>query len=163
DSAEFSFFENKWRYRNYSVFKDIIKENVTQNIDVVNKILFYTINCSKQQLSTILWFPEDLDNIDEYINTATKNSFVNQNINITDSTYTNHIFRCLSSDGATIIDKDGNLLYLGVIINLNKAKVSGIVGTGESAASILKGNGLSIKISSDGMIKIFTKNNDKPI
>lgn len=163
DSAEFSFFENKWRYRNYSVFKDIIKKYVTSNIDVVNKILFYTINCSKQQLSTILWFPKNLDNIDEYINTATKNSFVAQNINIKDSIYTNHIFRCLSSDGATIIDKDGNLLYLGVIVNLNKAKVSGIAGTGESAASILKENGLSIKISSDGMIKIFTENSNKPI
>jgi hypothetical protein len=162
DSAEFSFFENKWRYRNYSVFIDIIKQHVTTDMTVVNKILFYTISCSKKQLSTILWFPEDLDNIDEYINTGTKNNFLKQNINITDSQYTNHIFRCLSSDGASIIDKFGNLLYLGVIVNLDKAKVSGIAGTGESAASILKSNGLSIKISSDGMIKMFMKNKDKP-
>jgi hypothetical protein len=54
------------------------------------------------------------------------------------------------------------LLYIGVIVNIEKSKVKGIAGTGESAASVLRANGISIKVSSDGLIKIFTPDSEKP-
>jgi hypothetical protein len=162
DGCEFIFFENQWRYRNYSVLKEILTTNITADEKVINSILFYILSCSKKQHSTILWFPNDIDKIDELINTKTKNSFLKEKINITDKQAINHIFRCISSDGSSIIDKEGNLLYIGVIVNIEKAKVSGITGTGESAASVLSANGISIKISSDGLIKIFTPNSSKP-
>lgn len=163
DGSEFIFFENQWRYRNYSFLKKIIETNISTDVKLINSILFYILSCSKRQYSTILWFPDDLNDIDQYINTKTKNSFTTEPINISDSQSINHIFRCLSSDGASIIDKSGNLIYIGVIVNIEKANVKGIAGTGESAASILRNNGLSIKVSSDGLIKIFTKDSEKPI
>jgi hypothetical protein len=162
DGSEFLFFENQWRYRNYAVLKQLLEENITTNERVIGSILFYVLTCSKKQLSTILWFPDRLDEIDPFINVSTKNSFLKEQINITDSQSINHIFRCLSSDGASIIDKNGNLLHMGVIINIEKSKITGLTGTGESAASILGQNGVSIKISSDGQIKIFVKNATTP-
>jgi hypothetical protein len=162
DGSEFIFFENQWRYRNYSVLKDILTANITADEKVINSILFYILSCSKKQHSTILWFPDDINKIDELINTKTKNSFLKVGLNITDKQAINHIFRCITSDGSSIIDKEGNLLFIGVIVNIEKAKVSGITGTGELAASVLSANGISIKISSDGLIKIFTPNVTKP-
>lgn len=162
DGSEFIFFENQWRYRNYSVLKDILIANITDDEKVINSILFYIFSCSKKQHSTILWVPNDISKIDDLINVETKNSFLKEGLNITDKQSINHIFRCITSDGCSVIDKMGNLLFIGVIVNIEKAKVSGITGTGESAASVLSANGISIKISSDGLIKIFTQNSAKP-
>lgn len=75
----------------------------------------------------------------------------------------NHIIRYLSSDGATIVDKDGFLQYFGCIVDLGKIKIQGVKGTGESAAEALAHNGIAIKISQDGLIKIFNKPDSKPI
>jgi hypothetical protein len=80
-----------------------------------------------------------------------------------DKSFTNHIIRYLSSDGATVIDKNGLLQYFGCIIDLNKIEVKGIKGTGESAASALSANGISLKISQDGTIKLFEKRKSRPI
>ena len=55
------------------------------------------------------------------------------------------------------------LQYFGCVINLNKIKVTGIKGTGELAASALASNGISLKISQDGTIKLFLKKDTKPI
>src|SRR5690606_6437373 len=84
DGSEFIFFENQWRYRNYSVLKDILIKNITKEEKVINSILFYILSCSKKQKSTILWFPDEIDKIDELINTETKNSFLKERLNITD-------------------------------------------------------------------------------
>ena len=80
-----------------------------------------------------------------------------------DKSFTNHIIRYLSSDGATIIDKNGLLQYFGCIIDLNKIEVKGIKGTGESAAGALSSNGISLKISQDGTIKLFNEKKKQPI
>ena len=104
-----------------------------------------------------MWFPNKLDKIDDLINIETKNSFIKDKINIKDKQAINHIFRCISSDGATVFSTNGDLEYMGVIVNLEKAKVSGMTGTGETAASILKNNGVAIKVSQDGLIKIFVE------
>lgn len=163
DGSEFIFFENQWRYRNYSALRTILSNKIKAEGKVLDSILFYVLNCSKKQYSTILWFPEDLDKIDPYINLETKNKFLKKDVNLTDKQAINHIFRCLSSDGASIIDNKGNLLYLGVIVDIQKAKVGGLTGTGESAASILGENGISIKVSADGLIKVFMKDKKEPI
>jgi hypothetical protein len=157
DGSEFLFFENKWKYRNYNVLKELLATHISANDKIINSILFYILNCSKKQISTILWFPKDMKDIDQYINTDTKNSFVVDNLFITDTQAINHIFRCFSSDGVSVIDNLGKLIYIGVIVDISKAVIKGIAGTGESAASVLSKNGLSIKVSQDGVIKIFTE------
>lgn len=162
DGSEFIFFENQWRYRNYTVLKEILTTNITTDEEIIGSLLFYILSSSKKQFSTILWFPDNMDEIDSYINPKTKNIFLKENINIKDKRAINHIFRCISSDGASIFDRNGDLMYIGVIINIQKATANGMTGTGESAASVLSANGISIKISSDGLIKIFTSRSSIP-
>ena len=161
DGLEFLFFENKWKFRDYTLLKELLSENISKNEEILDSIIFYIISCSKKQISTIIWFPNDIDNIDSFINNETKNSFIKGDLNITDKQAINHIFRCISSDGATIFNKEGVLIHMGVIINIEKAKIHGITGTGESAASVLKQNGVSIKVSQDGLIKIFIQGEEK--
>lgn len=156
DGFEFLFFENQWKFRNYDFLKKLISENITTDEQLTESIIFYLLSCSKKQISSILWFPTDIDKIDDLIQVNTKNTFLKAPINLVNKNFINHIFRCLSSDGATIIDREGNIRYIGVIIDLSKISVTGLKGTGESAASALTTNGVSIKISQDGNIKIFT-------
>ncbi|WP_406823949.1 hypothetical protein [Pedobacter sp. KACC 23697] len=162
DGIEFLFYENRWKLRNFKGLKKLLQEKISTDVLIIDSILFYILNCSKKQMSSILWFPDDLGDIDQYINPDTKNSFLNDKINITERSAINHLFRCLSSDGVSVFDKRGNLEYMGVIVDIGKGKVKGIAGTGETAASILCSNGVSIKISQDGAIKIFTDLYEEP-
>lgn len=152
---EFLFFENQWKFRNYNQIIEFLKSVISNQEELINSLLFYILNCSKKQISSIIWFPENFEEIDNYIQVKTKNVFINGDINIRNKNFINHIFRCLSSDGATIIDRDGNIRYIGVIADLNKIKIEGMKGTGESAATALGLNGVAIKISQDGTIKIY--------
>ena len=77
--------------------------------------------------------------------------------------YTNSIIRLLSSDGASIITKDGEYKYYGCIVNLNKVDTKETVGTGESATKLLSNNGIAIKVSQDGLIKIYYEKGNKLI
>ena len=49
----------------------------------------------------------------------------------------------------------------GAIVNLSEVTAKGQVGTGESAAQLLAQNGVSIKISQDGNIKMFYNNGER--
>ena len=71
--------------------------------------------------------------------------------------------KILASDGAVVIEKDGQVLYESVFVDMSKARDSEgkLVGSGETAAQILATNGVSIKISQDGTIKVFA--NDEKI
>ncbi len=156
---EFLFFENQWKFRNYNQIIEFLKSVISSEEELINSLLFYILNCSKKQISSIIWIPENMEEIDNYIQVKTKNIFIDGDVNIKDKNFINHIFRCLSSDGATIIDKNGKIRFIGVIADLNKIKIEGMKGTGESAASALGLNGVAIKISQDGTIKIFNKKN----
>jgi hypothetical protein len=84
DGSEFIFFENQWRYRNYSVLKELLSKHISSDDEIINSIIFYILSCSKRQYSTILWFPKDTNDIDQYINPSTKNEFLKSHLNITD-------------------------------------------------------------------------------
>jgi hypothetical protein len=159
---EFLFFENQWKFRNYNFLKKVLQENITTEEAIIDSIIFYLLSCSKKQISSILWFPNDVAKIDELIQVKTKNTLLDSPVNVTNKDFINQIFRCLSSDGATIIDKQGNIVFIGVVIDLSKLTIHGLKGTGESAASALTSNGVSVKISQDGNIKIFTSKSEKP-
>ena len=47
--------------------------------------------------------------------------------------------RILSSDGVTVIDKSGKIIYHGGIVDLNAGITKGLAGTGETAARISLG------------------------
>ena len=161
-NIEISYIENQWKFRDYTYIRKLFLAHFN-NMDIVESILFFIIYCSKNAISSIIWLPEKIDQIEELLKKKTMNRFIKKPISIMDKSFTNHIIRYLSSDGATIIDKNGLLQYFGCIIDLNKIEVKGIKGTGESAASALSANGISLKISQDGTIKLFEKRKSRPI
>lgn len=162
DNIEISYSENHWKYRDFNFVRSIF-ENHFKDSELIESLLFFIIYCSKNSISSLIWLPIDMQTIDEMIKSTTKNKLIKDSISIKDKSFTNHIIRYLSSDGATIIDKDGFLQFFGCIVDLGKIKIHGVKGTGESAAGALAYNGISIKISQDGSIKIFNKADSKPI
>lgn len=159
---EFINIENEWKIRDYKSIKQLFKEVMSLSEQLIESLLFYILYCSQNNKSAIIWIPEIIEDIDKLI--FHKNKITMKNFSINDYNKAALIFRCLASDGVTIIDKDGLIMYYGCIVNLTDIiPQSGFLGTGEKAASILSENGLSIKISSDGQIKIFIKNSKKPI
>ena len=150
---EFVYHENQWLLRDYNYIKHILVENIKADDDVASSLIFYLLYCAHNSISSIIWIPENLDKAKMMIKNW--NKFVRGNITISDKQHTNHIIRVLSSDGATIIDKAGRVLFYGCIADTAKTKIRGVKGTGETAASALATNGISIKISQDGTIRIY--------
>lgn len=163
DNIEISYLENQWKYRDYNFIRSLFSNYFNKNEALIESLLFYIMYCSKNSISSIIWLPENLESIDEIIKKKTKNRLIKNPISILDKAFTNHILRYLSSDGVTIIDNSGCLQYFGCIVDLGMVKITGIKGTGEVAAGALATNGISIKISQDGTIKVFNNKDSKPI
>lgn len=153
---EFVKIENKWRLRDYQSLNAYLEHTLNLDEKTRKAIIYYVVMCSKSHKSSIIWIPEntDADAIASLV--GTKNNLFKEKINITEQNHSGIIYRILSSDGVTIIDKSGNVIYCGGIVKLDIKKTGGLIGTGETAAKTLSINGLAIKISQDGNIKIFS-------
>lgn len=158
---EFILQGHRWRFRNYSLLKDVIKSQVPISDEVFVSLLYYVMHCSKNSISSIIWLPRDEKKKKDPLKTI--NHFGRKQYNILNQDYRGLILRMLSSDGATIISSKGVILGFGCIVDNTKAKTKGIKGTGETAAKLLAQNGLSIKISQDGAIKIYLNGRDAPL
>lgn len=160
DGIEFLYLENRWKIRNYAIVKDEMSKLISQP-EIINRLLFFILFCSKNSISSVIWIPEEISTLKDFVKENTLNKLIHHSIPILEKKYTNHIMRYLSSDGATIIDKDGNLIYYGSIVEMKNLEIKGVKGTGESAAEVLSKNGISFKISQDGTIKMFSSKSDK--
>ena len=152
---EFIHQEKAWKYRDYEALKKCILNRMPHVAGFYDTLIKYVLDCSKSDTSSIIWFPRDIDKIDEIILTDSKKTFSYRLLDFKDENVRPIIKRLLSSDGATVIDADGKIRFFGCFADISKAKAGGIKGTGETAASLLAQNGLAIKISQDGPIKIF--------
>ena len=162
-SIEISYSENQWKFRDYSFLRITFLNHFKNNEEIVESLLFFIIYCSKNSISSIIWLPKDIAKVDDLVMKKTKNQLIKKPISILNKSFTNHIIRYLSSDGATIFDNHGFLQYFGCIVDISKIKIKGLKGTGESASSALSSNGIAIKISEDGTIKVFLKKNSKAL
>lgn len=169
NKQEFTYIENKWKYRNYSYIETIFKKYTTLNNNCITSLLFFVFYCSRNSISTILWLPSDMNEVDSKTNSESllksKNTFFTPNSNtqirIDNKKYSSTIIRIISSDGVTIFDNKGILKYYGCVVNIESAKIDGVVGTGETATKILSKNGIAIKISQDSTIKLFLDEKNK--
>lgn len=157
DGIEFIHQENVWRYRDYDLLHKLIDTEIKMDNNIYDAILYYVLYCSKHDISSIIWIPKEFDKAKDMLKTS--HSFSNKIFNVKDRNYEGLIKRLLSSDGATVITKDGEVRYYGCIVEMNNVDGKKPKGTGETAASMLASNGIAFKISQDGTIKIFL--NDK--
>ncbi len=169
NNQEFTYIENKWKYRNYSYIESIFRNYTELTDSCIKSLLFFVFYCSRNSISTILWLPKEISKIDFKTDSESllksKNTFFKPNsktqISIDNKKYSSTIMRIISSDGVTVFDNKGILRYYGCVVNLESAKIEGVVGTGETAARILSSNGIAIKISQDSTIKLFLDVNNK--
>ena len=155
DGIEFIHQERTWKYRDYEALKKCILARMPHVAGFYDTLIKYVLDCSKSDTSSIIWFPRDIDRIDNIVLPESKNEFSDRLLNFNDENIRPIVKRLLSSDGATVIDANGKIRYFGCIADISKATAGGIKGTGETAASLLAQNGMAIKISQDGPIKIF--------
>ena len=160
---EFINQENCWRFRDYELLKKRIINELPLSDEVYNSLLYYVLYCSKNDISSLIWIPENLSKFQEALKAETINKLTRTGFSVCDQAYSSLIKRILSSDGATVISKDGEVVAFGCMVETKDAKPSGIKGTGETAAGLLAKNGLAIKVSQDGTIKVFLNGREKPM
>lgn len=156
DGIEFISVENTWKLRDYKIIKTIFVEYTDLNENVIDCVIYYALQCAQNNESSILWFPKNSseDKLKEVlIECITTFDGV---IDITDEKNVELVKRIISSDGVTIINAQGEMIYNGCVVNLNRtSKAKKMIGTGESAAHLLAQNGLALKVSQDGYIKVY--------
>lgn len=159
---EFIKIEGKWRIRNFAWLDTYLANSIELDVEIRRTVIYYVTLCAQRHCSAIIWIPKDESEseIDKVI--SSKNKIWKDDLDLIDEMNKTIIQRIISSDGVTIINKKGKIIYCGAIVKLNVKKEKGLMGTGENAAKILGQNGVAIKISQDGDIKIFTNSLDKP-
>lgn len=157
---EFVKIENKWRYRHKRNFVSFLTENLSISEDVGKAIKYYVIKCSRNHISTIIWLPKDCSEtgINPYI-TEDRVRHWDKKLNILTRSNEAIIDKVLASDGAILIETNGDIMYESVFSKVEErksnTKESKMKGTGETAAKFLSSNGIAIKVSQDGTIKVF--------
>lgn len=156
DCKEFVKIENIWRYRHPKNITSLLIDALKIEYEFAYAILYYTLKCSRNHISSIIWIPNDIQKIDNSI-TDNKVRIWKNCINILREEDEVLFDKVLASDGACVLDKSGNVLYDSVFVDMSKSKttIGKLAGSGETATKILASNGVSIKISQDGTIKIY--------
>ena len=164
DGLEFISIENRWKFRDYNVLIRFFKTYGNFSLEIINKIIYFVMYCSHENKSVIIWLPNNTekDELKKYI--LSSNSIISDQLDILNNKLDSLLKRMLTSDGVTAIDSNGKVIFTGGIVDLNSVYLKGkAVGTGESAARLLSCNGVSIKISQDGAIKIFSNPEESPL
>lgn len=156
---EFVRIENVWRYRYKKNLIDFMSEVSNISEELSNAILYYILKCSRLHVSTIIWVPKICDSSSiESVTTNNRIKIWKQNLNVLKRSDEVIIDKVLASDGAVVINNEnGDIIYESVFADLGKAIMTStrLAGTGETATSLLAQNGLAVKVSQDGAIKIY--------
>lgn len=164
DGLEFISIENRWKFRDYNVLALYLKIYGNFEGEIINKIIYFIMYCSHENKSVIIWLPNKVEEEELKKCILSCNGIFSEHIDILDGRLDSLVKRMLTSDGVTAIDSTGRVIFTGGIVDLNTVYSKGkAVGTGESAARILSCNGISIKISQDGAIKIFNDSTGSPL
>lgn len=160
EGCEFLHQEYVWKYRDYKALKECLKSFLPIDDQLYYSIMKYILRCSRDDRSSILWVVNDEENFTEYITNEQPNNVLKENrkkLNIKTPSVAPIVDRLMASDGATVINLKGEILCYGVFANLSLEPHGGVIGSGETAASILGKNGLAIKVSQDGPITIYVE------
>lgn len=161
DCKEFVKVENVWKYRHYKNITQFLVDQLHIEYKVSYAILYYTLKCSRNHVSSMIWIPNYCsEQAISNLTTSNRIRMWKRKLSILNESHQVLVDKILASDGAIVIEKDGQVLYESVFADMSKASVSVVklVGSGETAARFLATNGVAIKISQDGTIKVFAGN-----
>lgn len=153
---EFVKLENVWRFRNKIFFVRFLKDKLGIGEDLCDCIIYYSLKCSRKRISSIIWIPNDDSKIDD-ITSDLRTNVYKKSLSIKERKHESLMDKILASDGTIVVGKNGDIIYDSVFYKGDLKSETGelLTGTGVSAAKALASNGVAIKISQDGSIKVF--------
>lgn len=160
DEKEFVQIESKWKFRHHKNFTSYLVNKLQMEYKVAHAVLYYALKCSQKHISSIIWIPNNLDDSEiEKLTMPNRIKIWKEKLNVMNENHEALINKVLASDGAIVLDKDGNLCYESVFANMNSylSMNMQLSGSGETATRLLASNGIAIKISQDGAIKIYCR------
>ncbi len=158
DGKEFVKVENVWRYRHHKNIAPFLHDYTGASYKVSYAILYYTLFCSRNRISSIIWVPKECGSKDiQKLITPNSAKVLRDKLSVLEDSHEVLVKKLLASDGAIVINHDGDIQYESVFADTSAASDSKneLKGSGETAASLLARNGVAIKISQDGTIKIY--------
>lgn len=153
DGLEFVFSDNAWRVRSFPHIKEAIESDAPVEGRVTALLIDVLIDISNQRRSALLVIPRNLRRTLRRL--ASRNRLSVEFLDLTSDRAT--LVRVLTSDGASILDRQGRLLYYGCIVHSAPGPLQRVRGSGETAARNLAEDAFTIKISEDGAIKMRGK------
>ncbi|MCH5021531.1 hypothetical protein I1A44_19115 [Pectobacterium atrosepticum] len=150
---DFNYKEGKWIFRNLEWYIFMLCSLLKAERNVMESLLNYLFLLSNRRTSSIIWMPENEEEIASVTNNI--NVFTKDEITITNINHKAIITRIFSSDGTAILSKKGSLISFSTMISHDNNTTGPLSGTGEKVAEYLSKNGVAIKVSQDGSIKLF--------
>lgn len=154
-NIDFLYNDSTWNIRDYKTIRKIFKDKSSLKEEIINALFFYLLYCSKNHIGTLIWLPKNITNINKLIISKHRILKESEKLSVLNPNDFHYITRSLESDGVTIIDNTGTFRFFGCIIKLSRTSRSEMIGTGESVGHELSKNGIGIKVSKDGKIKLF--------
>ena len=157
DGEEFTFNGLKWHFRDYSLIHLALKKLLPDFQQLsLNSLMLLVITKMFNRRSALVWIPWDKAHIDNL--TLRSSQLWDYDMSVSDSRFRGLILRLASSDGALIMSKDGYILRFGAVANMTDAcaRDVAISGAGSIAAQFLSQSGVVIKVSADGVVKVYT-------
>lgn len=163
--------QGKWRYLNYNHFHQLLVEYVDEK--VTNSIISSVLNLSFERRGALVVIPRSKSNLKLMVSDHAKeyqaNAFLRKSLkglNITNHAENQIITAATAIDGALILDSTGNVLDVACMIGkaneeqmkklcIENAKI--FEGARTNAAWNASLFGISIKISADGQIIVFSE------
>lgn len=139
------------------LIKELSKSGTGSIIMMVRNQDFNTAISGKTAKELLDKTPIKIDNEDKIYKEIIKKDDIH--LNLTDINE-NLIESICSIDGALIIDSNFNILSFGEVIDVSGAdNKDNVYGTGTFASQIASKDGLAIKVSEDGDVKVFFRGN----
>lgn len=154
-----------WQVKDYTLIESYIQNKLNSD-ETSSALLKSIVALSDKRIGTLVLIAEDpkakLDTSGNIDRTKLKEELQKQlkSKKITSLTKENRLINILSSDGLTTIDKNGEIINTGQIIELKikepNNNIETLSGGGRTQAAIIASQyGLVIKVSEDGPISIF--------
>ncbi|WP_282363254.1 hypothetical protein [Pseudomonas sp. PS01297] len=118
EGVEFNYKENGWRVRDLNKIAEVVRASLGVDEPFVQSLLYYILYLSRRRLSSIIWIPINMDAVGLLL--LSDNSFTRKPLSIMNEKHTQTLLRILSSDGATVFTRQGDLVSYGSHIDISK-------------------------------------------
>lgn len=145
--------EGTWRARSLSDFQYLIEKYALLPSNVAEATVSIILKISQVRRSAIIWIPSNSNELDGIL--INQNQTFRTPMSVLNTNHHSTIMRASTSDGATVINQRGQIEQYGCLVDMSKLEVAGISGAGEAVGQMLGKNGVAVKISQDGNIKVF--------